>query len=83
LLPAEDSARLARLIHRVGLLPSIKGIPVKKLWGSFVRDKKFRSGDIRMIFLRRLGDAEIRTGIDVSSLRKFLRRFLASGGNLI
>lgn len=83
LLHAEESARLVRLIHRVGSLPSVKGITIKKLWGSFVRDKKFRSGDIRMIFLRRLGDAEIRTGIDVSSLRKFLSRFLASGGNLI
>jgi 3-dehydroquinate synthase len=82
LLDAEDSARLVRLIHRVGPLPSTKGITIKKLWGSFVRDKKFRSGDIRMIFLRRLGIAEIHAGIDAASLRKFLIKFLASGGDL-
>jgi 3-dehydroquinate synthase len=83
LMDSEDSARLDRLIRSVGRLPSIKGISVDALWESFVRDKKFRAGDIRMIFLRRLGDAKIHTGINASSLRQFLKRFLASGGNLI
>jgi 3-dehydroquinate synthase len=76
LLP-EESARLIRLIHRVGRLPSLKGISVDDLWDSLVRDKKFRSGDIRMVLLRQLGDAETRGGIVADSLRQFLRRFLA------
>jgi 3-dehydroquinate synthase len=83
LLRPEEAARLVHLIRRVGSLPSIKGITVGKLWGSFLRDKKFRAGDIRMILLRRLGEAEIRTGMDPSQLRKFLKKFLASGGDLI
>ncbi len=82
LLRADEASRLVRLIRRVGLLPSIKGIALEKLWDAFLRDKKFRSGNIRMIFLRRPGDAEIRGGIDPASLRHFLKRFLAAGGDL-
>ena len=78
LLQIEDSARLIQLIHRVGRLPSLKGIAIGDLWKALIRDKKFRSGDIRMIFLRRLGDAKILDGIDPSSLRSFLRRFLTA-----
>lgn len=77
LLRAGESVRLMQLIRRVGRLPSLKGISPESLWDALARDKKFRSGDIRMVFLRRLGNAEILTGIDASSLRKFLRKFLA------
>ncbi len=83
LMNSTDSTRLVRLIRSVGRLPSIKGITVEALWNSFIRDKKFRSGDIRMIFLPRLGDARIHAGIDAASLRQFLKKFLASGGNRI
>jgi 3-dehydroquinate synthase len=76
LLQAEEIARLIRLISRVGCLPSLKGIAVDKLWDSLARDKKFRAGDIRMVFLRRLGEAEIRDGIEPASLRQFLGKFL-------
>jgi 3-dehydroquinate synthase len=82
LLPADKSARVIRLIRRVGHLPSIKGISAESLWNAMVRDKKFRSGDIRMIFLPKLGDAEVRAGIDAVSLRQFLMRFIAGGGSL-
>jgi 3-dehydroquinate synthase len=78
LLRPEASARLIGLIHRVGRLPSLRGIPVEDLWKALVLDKKFRSGDIRMVFLRKLGSAEIYDGIDSSSLRSFLRRFLTA-----
>jgi 3-dehydroquinate synthase len=80
LLPAEKSARLIRLIHRAGRLPSIKGISMESLWNALVHDKKFRSGDIRMIFLTKLGDAVIRAGINAVSLKKFLTEFLGEGG---
>jgi len=76
-LRPEDSDRLIRLIRRIGRLTSLNGITGRDLWKALIRDKKFRSGDIRMIFLRRLGSAEILEGIDPSLLRSFLRRFLA------
>jgi 3-dehydroquinate synthase len=78
MLQAGDSERMIGLIRRVGRLPSLKGIATGDLWKALIRDKKFRSGDIRMIFLRRLGDAKILAGIDPASLRSFLKRFLYS-----
>ncbi len=83
LLQWKELTRLTQLIHRVGRLPSLMGISFESLWHALIRDKKFRSGDIRMVFLRRLGEAEIRPGIDSSSLRKFLKSFLDGGGNLV
>ena len=77
LLQSGAAARLIRLIRRVGRLPSLRGISFGDLWKALIRDKKIRSGDIHMVFLRRLGDAEIVGGIDHSSLRSFLKRFLA------
>ncbi len=50
------------------------------VWGALIRDKKFRAGDIRMVFLRQLGEAEICTGIDAASLQGFLKNFLATKG---
>jgi len=78
LLRSDASARLIRLIHRVGRLPTLRGILVGDLWKALIRDKKFRSGDIRMVFLRKLGAAEIFDGINPSSLRNFLKRFLVA-----
>jgi 3-dehydroquinate synthase len=81
LLHPGESASLIQLIRRIGKLPAIKGISIGKLWGALMRDKKFQAGDIRMIMLRQLGDAEIRSGINPASLRRFLEKFLAEGGN--
>ena len=80
LLKPEEVARLSRLIRRVGPLPTLKGISLANLWEALTRDKKFRSGDIRMILLRRLGSAWVRAGIEPESLHRFLRRFLAENG---
>ncbi len=81
-LRSEEAKRLVDLINRVRPLPTLKGIRLDSLWNALVRDKKFRSGDIRMILLGRIGDAEIRSGIDISMLRRFLKEFLASGGKI-
>ncbi len=81
LLQQEEASRLIRLIHRAGRLPSLSGISVGNLWDSLVRDKKFRSGSIRMVLLPRLGEAEIRDGIEPESLRQFLKIFLAENAS--
>jgi 3-dehydroquinate synthase len=81
-LSAPEAERLIRLIRRVGSLPSLKGISFSNLWEALTRDKKFRSGDIRMVLLRELGNAEIRSGIDSSRLRQFLKGFLAANGRI-
>jgi 3-dehydroquinate synthase len=76
LLGVEETAELIRLILQIGPLPSLRGISVGNLWDALMLDKKFSSADIRMIFLRQLGKAEIHAGIDPASLRRFLDGFL-------
>jgi len=80
-LTEEESDRLIDLIKRVGPLPELKGILFGQLWKALSRDKKFHSGNIHMVLLPRIGEAEIRNGIDPDRLRRFLRKFLASGGH--
>jgi 3-dehydroquinate synthase len=82
LLDQEQAARLVELIHGVERLPSLNGISSAILWSALQRDKKFRSGCIRMVFLPRLGETEIRSDIDPFRLRSFLRMFLANGGSI-
>jgi len=77
LLKAKDSTQLTQLIHKIGPLPSLKRMSFASLWNALMRDKKFRSGNIHMILLKELGEAEIRSGIDPGMLRKFLQTFLA------
>jgi 3-dehydroquinate synthase len=81
LMQPDGAARLVRLIHRVGRLPSLKGISLGNLWEALARDKKFSSGGIRMIMLKRLGKAEVRKDIESGSLRLFLKGFLARSGS--
>ena len=81
-LRPKEAKRLIDLVHKVGTLPSLKGISFIRLWNALLRDKKFRSGHIRMILLPRIGDSVIKTGIDPLMLRRFLKRFLLTGGSL-
>jgi len=81
-LGADEIGRLLEVIRGVRRLPSLKGIGFAGLWRALARDKKFRSGDIRMVLLRGIGDAEVRDGIHPGQLRRFLRKFLACGGAL-
>lgn len=76
LLKPEEASRLIRLIHRVGSLPSLSGISLPVLWNALMLDKKFRSGNIRMILLKRLGSPEVRNRISPESLSRFLKDFL-------
>jgi 3-dehydroquinate synthase len=78
---SDEAARLIRLIRRVGYLPSLKGISLGTLWNGLVRDKKFSSGNIRMVLLPRLGKAEVRNGIQPQLLRQYLRGFLTRYGS--
>jgi 3-dehydroquinate synthase len=83
LMRPDEATRLIRLIHRVGPLPSLKGISLGYLWNALARDKKFSSGSIRMIMLQRLGEAEVRKGIEPELLRRFIKNFLARNGSSV
>jgi len=82
LLDESQAERLARLIHRVERLPSLKGISLDDLWCALYRDKKFRAGNIRMVLLPRLGETLLLAGIDPIRLKRFLGKFLSGGGQL-
>lgn len=81
-LHAHEARRLVTLIHRVSDLPSLAGIRLQAVWGALERDKKFRSGRIRMVLLPRLGESLIQRDIDPGCLRSFLARFLQGEGAL-
>ena len=76
LLEETDVDRLIRLIHSVGKLPSIKGIPFDDIWNALMLDKKFQNGNIRMILLNEPGKAAIYNDIEKDSLCGFLKNFL-------
>lgn len=82
LMPASEAERLVNLTRAVTRLPSLDGIGIEGVWKALVRDKKFRDGRIRMVFLSRLGETVIRSDIDPVHLRRFLRRFLQLKGQL-
>jgi 3-dehydroquinate synthase len=82
LLRSDEAARLAAIIRQISRLPSIEGISINRLWNALGRDKKFQSGGIRMIFIPRLGEAQILPSIDPASLRQFLKKFLQVKGDL-
>ena len=78
MLDEQEVRRLSDLIHRVETLPSLKGIRVRDVWNSLKRDKKFRSGKIRMVLLPRLGETEIVPQVDPGQLYRYLAGFLAT-----
>ena len=82
LLKEAESERLISLIHRVGKLPPVKGIPFDDIWNALMLDKKFQRGNIRMILLNKPGKAAIYNGIEKDSLRGFLKRFLPENGSV-
>ncbi len=76
-LRPDESGRLEKLIQNVENLPSLRGIRCDAVWRALLRDKKFHSGHIQMVFLEQLGEAGIHFDIDPRKLQGFLRRFLA------
>lgn len=80
LMSEGEAGRLVSLIRRVEPLPSLAGIRPSDAWAALKRDKKFRSGEIRMILLPRLGETELRSDIDPAHMKRFLSAFLAQAG---
>jgi 3-dehydroquinate synthase len=81
LLKSGAIQRIWALIHRVETLPSLRGISVEETWLALMRDKKASSGKISLVLLKGLGKTIINRDIDQPHLKKYLKRFFASGGN--
>lgn len=73
--PLREALRLSGLIRRLGPLPKLRDVSFASLWRAIERDKKFR-GTIRVVFLSRIGKAEVAADLDPDSLRSWLREFV-------
>jgi len=56
--PADDVARIIRLVRRIGPLPRWPGVPAEKLFDAMHRDKKTKSGKVRFVLSPRVGHAK-------------------------
>ena len=81
LLKSGDIHRLWVLIRRVKTLPHLGGISIEEIWSALMRDKKARSGKISMVLLKNLGDSMICQDVNAAHLKKYLRQFIAAGGD--
>lgn len=80
ILRTSQAQRLSDLIHRVGTIPSLRGISPARVWRALERDKKSLGGHVRMVVLPGLGRAEVIDNLDVTHLRRFISNFMGRGG---
>jgi len=83
IMDERDARRLVELVRQVTCLPGLSGIGFSKFWAALSRDKKKRSGRIRMVLLRRLGQTMTLEDAEPGHLRPFLARFLRKGPELL
>ncbi|MFA7677026.1 MAG: 3-dehydroquinate synthase family protein, partial [Candidatus Omnitrophota bacterium] len=74
---AEDESRINRVLELFGLPCSI-AFDASKVFKAFIYDKKFISGKIRMVILRRIGKVEVLNGISPQTIKKTLVFFRAT-----
>ena len=73
--------RLRALLLRAGLpVAAPAGLDVDRLRQLMNVDKKARSGRIRLVLLRRLGEAMVTADVDEKSLNQSIRRYLSVEG---
>jgi 3-dehydroquinate synthase len=73
-LTTQDVSRVARLLRAAGLPLKLPEIPAETLLGFMAVDKKNEGGRIRLILLRKLGEAYIDDSVSRDKLRDFLTR---------
>jgi 3-dehydroquinate synthase len=75
LMAAEDVVRVQKLITRTGLPTHIEGVSPETAFGYMRMDKKVQSGHIRLILLRKIGDAFITADYPEMALDRTLREY--------
>jgi 3-dehydroquinate synthase len=75
LLPAADVVRVERLIARAGLPTRIEAVSPESALEHMRIDKKVQSGRIRLILLRKIGDALITADYSEPALHRTLREY--------
>lgn len=72
LLDASECSRIVRLIERCGLSTQIPDVRVDELLEHMGRDKKNEGGAIRLVLLRRIGEAIVDSSISSERILEFL-----------
>ncbi|MDX2218841.1 MAG: 3-dehydroquinate synthase [Burkholderiales bacterium] len=81
-LSDEDVGRVARLLRAGGLPLRLPDIPAETMLSFMAVDKKNEGGQIRLILLKRLGEAYIEDGVERARLHRFLREAPSAVGAL-
>lgn len=79
-LEDSDVDRATALIRRAGLpWEPFDGIPAERMRALMQADKKVQAGELRLILLRRIGQADIVDGVEESLLMETIRAFCLEG----
>lgn len=81
-LPGGDAARIAKLIHRYGPLPSAAEIDPDHLIRRLSSDKKSIGGDVHFVLPTRIGEVKVFAGQDMSIVRQAIVDSLQVLGSL-
>jgi len=73
LIKKSEADRVERLIKKVGLPVSIKGLAIPKIYEAHLHDKKFTNGKNRFILAGRIGAAGVVDGVADSVIRNALK----------
>lgn len=76
MLKEAQALRIGRLIEKVGLPVSIKGVEIKRIYGSYLHDKKFINGRNRFILATKIGGVSIVEGVADSIIRNALKKHI-------
>ncbi|MCX5678206.1 MAG: 3-dehydroquinate synthase [Candidatus Omnitrophica bacterium] len=76
LIKESEADRVERLIKKVGLPVSIKGLAISKVYEAHLHDKKFADGRNRFILASRIGSARVVDGVAGSVIRNALKGYI-------
>lgn len=81
LLGAEDAHRLKRVLEAAGLPVTPPGVSGSAFMQAMAHDKKVLGGRIRLVLLRRLGEATVTDDYPADELDRFVKNALEEVGN--
>ena len=74
LLPAAEAARVRALVERAGLPTRFEGLAPQALRDHMRLDKKVQDGQLRLVLLRRIGEAFLTADYPAAALTRTLAR---------
>jgi 3-dehydroquinate synthase len=79
LLPEADRVRIEKVVRSIGQLPSLGGLPRRKVFDALQHDKKMRDGKIHFVLARAIGSVQITPDVPFSVVSDVIRELLDEG----